>query len=443
MYASYNVEYKYDTKILVVYLINITNIYNQGETFILNKNNKSNFSLVEKVIYDLSSFYIDAENDKYFIEFWFKNQTGKLFHYDCDEYDSKINLNANSKKPYKSIILYLNDSDEPTIITNIQKDENIKDIEDIEDKICISYPKTLKTISFDGGKLLHGVCTNNKNIDRNILIINIWDNYKPLYVQYFNNDSLIYKYSLYYNCKISNNNYSTCESLFTFKKNKIFESQDNNLVNRIYTKIKTSNICDYNIIETLKHRNEYNDFIFTTKKEYNLEIKSFSITSFLKQKVCEWIINEAENQASITEWNTKRHINYPTTDIPLEDIKSVFNLFIHYFETIKDIIMQNYNIDQNFNINIYDCFIVKYEYDKQNKLELHIDESDITVNILLSNDKDFNGGGTYFEKNDSTIKLKQGDILIHNGNLRHSAKEITSGKRYVLVAFIKLIAEDE
>lgn len=440
MHTSYNVEYKYDTKILVTYLINITNIYNQSETcfyFILNQNNKSKFSLVEKVIYDLSSLYIDAEIDKYFIEFWFKNQTGPQFHYDCDEYDSKINLNINSKKPCKSIILYLNDSDEPTIITNIQKDENI------EDKISISYPKTLKTISFDGGKLLHGVCTNNKNIDRNILIINIWDNYKPLYVQYFNNDLLIYRYSLYYNCKIPNINYSNCESLFSLKKNKIFETQDNNLVNSIYTKIKTSNICDYNIIETIKHRNKYNDFIFTTTEEYNLEIKSFSITSFLKQKVCEWIINEAEKQASITEWDTKRHINYPTTDIPLENIKSVFNLFIHYFETIKIIIMQNYNITQNFNINIHDCFIAKYEHDKQNKLELHTDDSDITINILLSNDNNFNGGGTYFEKTDSTIKLKQGDILIHNGNLRHSAKEITSGKRYVLVAFIKLITQDE
>jgi predicted 2-oxoglutarate/Fe(II)-dependent dioxygenase YbiX len=74
----------------------------------------------------------------------------------------------------------------------------------------------------------------------------------------------------------------------------------------------------------------------------------------------------------------------------------------------------------------------------QNELELHKDGSFLSVNILLSNPSDFEGGGTFF--NDNTISsLEQGDVLVHSGNVMHSGVKIQKGTRYILVAFVSII----
>ena len=88
-----------------------------------------------------------------------------------------------------------------------------------------------------------------------------------------------------------------------------------------------------------------------------------------------------------------------------------------------------------FNIN--DLFIVKYDEATQNKLDLHQDGSFLSINILLSDTKDFEGGGTYF--NDGlTSFLEQGDLLVHSGKVEHSGLTVTKGTRYIMVAFINI-----
>lgn len=65
------------------------------------------------------------------------------------------------------------------------------------------------------------------------------------------------------------------------------------------------------------------------------------------------------------------------------------------------------------------------------------------MNALLSPENDFNGGGTYITAIDRTIQLKQGEMLIHLGDLEHAGAEITSGVRRLLVGFLACEWEDE
>ena len=61
----------------------------------------------------------------------------------------------------------------------------------------------------------------------------------------------------------------------------------------------------------------------------------------------------------------------------------------------------------------------------------------LSINILLSDTKDFEGGGTYF--NDGlTVFLEQGDVLVHSGKVKHSGLPITKGTRYIMVAFVTI-----
>ena len=100
--------------------------------------------------------------------------------------------------------------------------------------------------------------------------------------------------------------------------------------------------------------------------------------------------------------------------------------------------MQSFCLDSNDIIfDIIDLFIIKYESNKQNSLDFHTDESLITVNILLNDISEFEGGGTKFFDN-ITYNLNVGDMIIHSSKQQHSGLKITKGKRYVLVFFINL-----
>lgn len=76
----------------------------------------------------------------------------------------------------------------------------------------------------------------------------------------------------------------------------------------------------------------------------------------------------------------------------------------------------------------------------------HTDNSEykyITVNAMLSADNEYSGGGTHITNLDKTIRLQQGDMLIHLGDLEHSGAEITSGVRRIFIAFLACEWKDE
>ena len=89
--------------------------------------------------------------------------------------------------------------------------------------------------------------------------------------------------------------------------------------------------------------------------------------------------------------------------------------------------------------------LVKY-HGKSKGTEMHTDNSEfvyITLNVMLSADDDFSGGGTYIKAIDKTIHLKQGEMLIHLGDLEHAGVEINSGVRRLLISFFACEWENE
>lgn len=89
--------------------------------------------------------------------------------------------------------------------------------------------------------------------------------------------------------------------------------------------------------------------------------------------------------------------------------------------------------------------LVKYNGEAKGTV-LHKDNSEyvyVTVNCVLSNRDDFDGGGTYIKAIDRTIHLQQGEMLIHLGNLEHAGVEITTGVRRLMIAFLACEWEDD
>jgi len=68
-------------------------------------------------------------------------------------------------------------------------------------------------------------------------------------------------------------------------------------------------------------------------------------------------------------------------------------------------------------------------------IEMHYDGCDITWSAMMSRSDEYEGGGTYFRCLKKTVKLQQGQVLIHPGELYHKGCEITMGVRTLLVCF--------
>lgn len=451
---------------------------------------KEQFTLIEKYVYDIAIFHLKRLNielnDEIFIEFWFKSKIidnfDKIyginnFHVDCDEEEKKYNNKV--VHPILSCVTYGSDSLYPTIITDVSYDDyKFKNLENKE-MLQIIFPEKNKHITFDGS-YMHGAGNifdmddmKTTDTERIMLAINLWK-HRPLNIKYFvpdtndilydfdksnimieinsntdfheikNND--IFTYDFYENLFYNKENISWPNELIIYFKelitkntnNFLIKKNDNNNKNKIL-KNETEKInkllIDVSDIETIT---ETQCDQVDQKFLYNRFVQRHICNKIYGKNVCEWIIFESEEYAKNNGgWTTSRHEKYATTDIPVEKIVPVFRYVLYSFQTIFQKIHTYYCLPKNTELNIVDLFIVKYSENAQNMLDLHHDGSFLTVNLLLNDACEFEGGGTYFNDG-TTVFLEQGDMLIHSGKIKHAGIQITKGKRYLLVAFIRI-----
>jgi hypothetical protein len=163
-------------------------------------------------------------------------------------------------------------------------------------------------------------------------------------------------------------------------------------------------------------------------------------------KECRSIVDEAEHVASMIAWTTNRHGNFPTTDLPLVELpKTLEFLKVALVERIYPLLSRQFGcfLPDASKLRVADGFVVKYDAaGGQKELKPHRDGSVLSFNIALNPATDFEGGGTWFASLDSAVKIDQGEIVTHASGLLHGGHGITSGKRYILVAFVILEGYD-
>jgi hypothetical protein len=448
-------------------LINCVNTHCNIETKILDLS-KEKFSLYEKFIYDTAMFHFKRLNievtDSHFIEFWCKNKfdTHRL-HVDCDEYQKKHNMKY--IHPLLSCVTYLNDNQCPTIITNVDMEcYKYKDFER-QTNIYLSMPKCNKQITFDG-QFFHGSTHLKEANDdsRYIIAINLWDT-MPTNVNYYNpvtDDTIIYNKDVknfiidYKDDGIMTLNVNKNLINFDLFENLLYNTSDttcyrfNQLLEGRNThfdsyKIQFDATIEKKEIE-LQLKNKYGDIIDDIneimndkiKLKYNRFLQRFCYNKIYTPDICNYIINECEKYATNNGgWTIKRHDNYPTTDLPVEKIPSIFGLVLETLNTVVKKVKKSFGLHDQMIINVHDLFVVKYKDTEQNHLKMHQDGSFLSFNVLLSDTSDFEGGGTYFDDG-LTSYLEQGDILIHSSRIKHAGLPITKGTRYLLVGFLNM-----
>lgn len=412
--------------------------------------------------------------DPIHIEYSFKYNINETF---INQYHIDDNIDTSNQKiqPLMTSLIYLSDSIIPTLILD-------KELQ----SIGLCFPEYLKTVIFDGGKNLHGSYNDlfDNASPRPLIIINIYNKelkYTPyldivqMYqVFYIMNKELPVELPLDIDIKIQKNDPNLITNLeinssleqFTdfcnllnrndvndicYKKYKtrilaeIKKYIDNNIIHAFQIKVNT-NIQEWILYDTSRYDDIdeghlQNDELFD---EYHSKYKNvFLEKSILSRETCDWLIQESNTHVKekYGEWKNDRHVRYPTYDISIDKLSvPVMNyILIFFMKNIGGLIYNRFNISSdNYDLNIVDAFIVKYEEDKQRSLDFHCDDSHMSALLLLSNENSFTGGGTQFDSGLS-VYPNQGDILLFGSKYKHQGLEINSGVRMVLTFFVDVV----
>lgn len=191
---------------------------------------------------------------------------------------------------------------------------------------------------------------------------------------------------------------------------------------------------------------------------------SHSKCALVEDRVCDGIIAECEARAkALGGWTTKRHDSNPTTDVPVQRLPRTHAWFSG--KLLPDIaypfLASSFGFalprTANKSFCVTDAFVVKYDASAgQRFLKPHRDGSGqlgsatvFSFNVALNSSDEYEGGGTYFRRLEGngtaesagSVRSQKGHILAHSSALWHGGHPITSGVRYILVAFVSIDAD--
>lgn len=148
---------------------------------------------------------------------------------------------------------------------------------------------------------------------------------------------------------------------------------------------------------------------------------------------CAAAIRAAEEHASRSGgWTTARHHAVPTTDVPVHDVPDLLIWFNEAMACRLGPLLACYFGAAR--VRVHDAFLVKYTAGAQAHLPLHVDESQLSLTIVL-NDA-FSGGGTFFADLGRALSPRIGHVVAFDGEALHGGEPIVRGTRYIIAAFL-------
>lgn len=174
-----------------------------------------------------------------------------------------------------------------------------------------------------------------------------------------------------------------------------------------------------------------------------------SKTPLLDPKDCAWVIEQVEAQAAISGWTKDRHVQAPTTDIPVSSVPAIRDWFDEQLTTtLFPMLAARYPdvIADPSELRVLDAFVVRYDAREQASLPTHQDENTFSFTIALNDRSEYEGGGTCFtrlkpvgaqgEFQETLLNADAGGVVAFPGKLRHGGNVVTAGRRYIIPLFI-------
>jgi len=179
----------------------------------------------------------------------------------------------------------------------------------------------------------------------------------------------------------------------------------------------------------------------------------------LSDAQCDAIVQACEAHAATHGgWTTSRHYSAPTTDLPVQAVPKVLDIFNELLHTrIAPLLLEQFpmHLKRPECVRVHDAFVVKYDATgggAQRSLPVHRDEAQISLTIAINAESDFVGGGTRFrmtvegasterntEVEDVVVCPAKGHVVSFLSKCLHAGEPITSGTRYIIAAFLYIV----
>ncbi len=433
-------SYEIDEKTIDELKVQVTKLIDTGSTAILSTNETA----LSKYVHALAQ-QLKLTDHKY--EIWAKNtHSGTSFHVDCDEAMKK---EGKLRYPDLASVTYLTEANAPTVITDIDDETfNYKEF-DNENSLFVSFPKVGKIITFNP-QMYHTAVSTEAVTNRLILLINFWKE-PPTTIENYNPTGPVSEGRIEIkeiNTEIPNKycNLINFGSLRTLLDNKVPLDLCQHILEYKSDICLTGN-------EKVKWKEEHVDRAaslnqkliddFNTISETHIDVSNRFVQrsvseGFFSDAVCDIVIDHANKIGEEKGWTTKRHNNFPTTDLPMHMLsESVRAIILCRVSEILDKAKVLYCLPKTCSMDVKDIFIVKYAPSQQTILGMHCDGHILTFQITLSSLEDYEGGGTEY-CDGCIVKPNKGALTIQSGFVKHAGVPITKGLRYVLVGFVEI-----
>jgi len=187
----------------------------------------------------------------------------------------------------------------------------------------------------------------------------------------------------------------------------------------------------------------------------HLQIFRVSLPIHLRAKLPP-IVSACEQYAASTRngWETNLY-SLTKQDIPLSDVPNGMRLVAEVQECILSTVQRLYHPAGGLHMDRNQPHVLKYNCNSvgnaataattdplqqqqqgHRSVPLHTDRCHVTINLMLSDACEYQGGGTFFAAINQRFVLNQGQFLVHPGHLVHGGCEITAGVRHLMLYFL-------
>ncbi len=164
-----------------------------------------------------------------------------------------------------------------------------------------------------------------------------------------------------------------------------------------------------------------------------------SAAPVLSKSECQALRLAAENYAAVHGWTTKRHVAYPTHDLPTTVLGEVGEMLERAVAAkLLPEMAALFGLDRS-RLGILEMFLAKYSVVPGGlaQLEEHEDGSQWSFVIALNDEAEYTGGGTKFVEieGEPVFRPTIGCATLFSGKNRHCGMAISAGVRYILAGF--------
>ena len=204
------------------------------------------------------------------------------------------------------------------------------------------------------------------------------------------------------------------------------------------------------------------------QKKYPSKLHSIYVHPVLKPEQAHHALFLAKEYARKSQcWSRKdsdRHVSYSTVDFPIEDCADLEEYLekLEFEQGMIQLLSEKYDIPVSA-LSFQDLFCVHYQAEDDDsvsesmtmdRLAPHRDGSLLSFTMVLSDEHQYEGGGTIFEalrdvdphkhpeyegnlKDGGVIRVQNpGDAVLHSGKIFHGGHIVAAGERTVIVGFV-------